>query len=416
VSDTNRPSILYVASRFPNVPETFVVNEWWLMASRFRMEFASLVRMSETTLHPQTAALLPQVHFAGVLALPTLRANARAFARQPGRYLRTAWRVLAGSLRRPNGGVIKGAVAFWKGVRFAEIVREREISHIHAHFISHSATTAWVMSELTGVPFSITAHANDLYVRPALLGEKLREAAFIATISEFNRDFIRTECGGGRKVELVHCGVDTELFAFRKRDTYRRLVCVARLESTKGQVDLLHAFAQARQEEPDLTLDLIGEGADRERLEHLRDELGLDEALRFHGALRTDQVRAALEEADVFVLPSVRHPSGRMDGIPVALMEAMASGLAVIATRLSGIPELVIHQQTGLLVTPESPGELATAISQLVHDPELASRLARAGRERVRDQFDLRTEGNRLAALFDATLSGERSRGEALRW
>lgn len=416
MSDTNRPSILYVASRFPNVPETFVVNEWWLMASRFRMEFASLVRMSETTLHPQTAALLPQVHFAGVLALPTLRANARAFARQPGRYLRTAWRVLAGSLRRPNGGVIKGAVAFWKGVRFAEIVREREISHIHAHFISHSATTAWVMSELTGVPFSITAHANDLYVRPALLGEKLRKAAFIATISEFNRDFIRTKCGGGRKVELVHCGVDTELFAFRKRDTYRRLVCVARLESTKGQVDLLHAFAQARQEEPDLTLDLIGDGADRERLEHLRDELGLDEALRFHGALRTDQVRAALEEADVFVLPSVRDPSGRMDGIPVALMEAMASGLAVIATRLSGIPELVIHQQTGLLVTPESPGELATAISQLVHDPELASRLARAGRERVRDQFDLRTEGNRLAALFDATLSGERSRGEALRW
>jgi colanic acid/amylovoran biosynthesis glycosyltransferase len=415
VSD-GRPSILYVVSRFPNVPETFVVNEWWLMASHFRMEFASLVRMSETTLHPQTAELLPQVHFAGMTAWSTLRANARALARRPGRYLSTAGRVLAGSFRRPNGGVLKGAVAFWKGVRFAEIVQERAISHVHAHFISHSATTAWVISELTGVPFSITAHANDLYVRPALLDEKLREAEFVATISEYNREFIRTESEGAGRVELVHCGVDTEFFSFRRRESYRRLLCVGRLESTKGQVDLLHAFARARREVPDLTLDLIGDGADSARLERLRDQLGLGDELRFHGALRTDQVRAALGEADVFVLPSLRHPSGRMDGIPVALMEAMASGLAVITTRLSGIPELVIHEETGLLVTPESPDELAAAICQLVRDPELATRLARAARERVQHHFDLETEGNRLAGLFATTIAERRgSREEAIR-
>lgn len=404
-----KASILYVVSRFPNVPETFVVNEWWLMASRFRMEFASLVRMSETTVHPQTAELLPRVHFAGLMAAPTLRANARALARHKGRYLRTAAQVLAGSFRRPNGGVIKGAVAFWKGVRFAEIVEARGISHVHAHFISHSATTAWVISELTGVPFSITAHANDLYVRPALLDEKLREAEFVATISEYNREFIRTECEDTGRVELVHCGVDTELFSFRERNSHRRLLCVARLESTKGQVDLLHAFARARQDVPDLTLDLVGDGADRGRLERLRDELGLGAEVRFHGALRTDQVRALLDETDMFVLPSLRHPSGRMDGIPVALMEAMASGLAVVATRLSGIPELVIHEETGLLVTPESPDELAAAICRLVRDHDLAARLARAARERVCRHFDLATEGNRLAALF-ATAIAERQR------
>lgn len=356
------------------------------------------------------------MHFAGMLAAPTLRANARALVRRPGRYLGTAGRVLAGSFRRPNGGVIKGAVAFWKGVRFAEIVKERGISHVHAHFISHSATTAWVISELTGVPFSITAHANDLYVRPALLDEKLREAEFVATISEFNREFIRTECDDAGRVELVHCGVDTELFSFRQRDSYRRLLCVARLESTKGQVDLLHAFSRARREVPDLTLDLIGDGADRARLERLRDQLGIGEELRFHGALRTDQVRAALDKADVFVLPSLRHPSGRMDGIPVALMEAMASGLAVIATRLSGIPELVIHEATGLLVTPESPDELAGAICRLVRDPELAKRLARAGRGQVQRHFDLETEGNRLAGLFATAIAVRRgSREEAVR-
>jgi colanic acid/amylovoran biosynthesis glycosyltransferase len=413
---SRKPSILYVVSRFPNVPETFVVNEWWLMASRFRMEFASLVRMSETTLHPQTAELLPHVHFAGLMATPTLRANARALARHPRRYLRTAAQVLAGSFRRPNGGVVKGAVAFWKAVRFAEIVEERAISHVHAHFISHAATTAWVISELTGVPFSITAHANDLYVRPALLDEKLHEAEFVATISEYNREFIRTECGKARRVELVHCGVDTELFSFRQRNSYRRLVCVARLESTKGQADLLHAFARAPREVPDLTLDLIGDGVDRARLEHLRDQLGLGPEVHFHGALRTDQVRALLDEADIFVLPSLRHPSGRMDGIPVALMEAMASGLAVVATRLSGIPELVIHEETGLLVTPESPDELAAAICRLVRDPELATRLAHAARERVRRHFNLGTESDRLATLFATAIAvRQRSREESFR-
>jgi glycosyltransferase involved in cell wall biosynthesis len=410
------PSILYVVSRFPNVPETFVVNEWWLMASRFRMEFASLVRMSESTLHPQTAELLPRVHFAGLMAGPTLRANARALARRPGRYLRTAAHVLAGSFRRPNGGVVKGAVAFWKGVRFAEIVEQRGIAHIHAHFISHAATTAWVISEFTGVPFSITAHANDLYVRPALLDEKLRKAEFVATISEYNREFIHTECEDCGRVELVHCGVDTELFSFRRRESYTRLVCVARLESTKGQADLLRAFARARLELPELTLDLIGDGADRARLERLRDQLGLGDELRFHGALRTDQVRTLLDAADLFVLPSLRHPSGRMDGIPVALMEAMASGLAVIATRLSGIPELVIHEETGLLVTPESPDELAGAICRLVRDPELAGRLAGAARERVRCHFDLETEGDRLASLFYSAIAKRQgSREEAIR-
>jgi colanic acid/amylovoran biosynthesis glycosyltransferase len=407
----SKPSILYVVSRFPNVPETFVVNEWWLMASRFRMEFASLVRMPETTLHPQTARLLPQVHFAGLMAAPTLRANARGLVRDPGRYLRTASRVLTGSFRRPNGGVLKGAVAFWKAVRFAEIVEERAISHVHAHFISHAGTAAWVISELTGVPFSITAHANDLYVRPALLDEKLHQAEFVATISEYNREFIRTECQAPARVELVHCGVDTKVFSFRQRSSYRRLVCVARLESTKGQVDLLRAFARARGQLPDLTLDLIGDGADRARLEHLRDQLGLGDELRFHGALRTDQVRAALDEADAFVLPSLRHPSGRMDGIPVALMEAMASGLPVIATQLSGIPELVIHEETGLLVPPESPDELAVAICRLVREPELSTRLAHAARDRVRLHFDLLTEGDRLAGLF-ATAISEQQRSQ----
>ncbi len=398
-------SVLYLVSRFPNVPETFVVNEWWTMTGSFQMELASLVKMNEQTLHAQTARILPKVLFAPLLAGSTVAANLRQFRRGPRRYLRTLGRVLAGSFRRPNGGVAKGAVSFWKASRFAEIVDERGIAHVHAHFVSHSATAAWVIHELTGVPFSITAHANDLYVRPALLEEKLADAEFVVTISEFNREFIRTQYRMSRQVELVHCGVDTELFSFRQRSSQRRLVCVARLEATKGQADLLRAFAIARRELPGLTLDLIGDGADRARLERLTSELGLDATVRFVGALPTEDVRRALDEKDVFVLPSLRHRSGRMDGIPVALMEAMASGLPVVATRLSGIPELVVDEETGLLVAPESPDELAAAICRLARDPELAHRLAANARERVTRQFDLAVEGSRLASLFAASIA-----------
>lgn len=399
MSGDERLSIVYVVSRFPTVTETFVVNEWLRMASRFRMSLVSLVRSREEPVHPETRAVLASTHFVPSLAASTLRAHARGLARGPGRYLRTLAHVVVRSPGSPMGGRLKGAVSFWKAVRIAELVTEAGAQHLHAHFANHPATAAWVVHRLTGLPYSFTAHANDLFAGPALLDEKLRAAAFVAVISDYNRTYLAERLPGAGRVEVVHCGVDTGQLPFVQRTRAERILCVGRLVETKGQADLLHALASVCRDHPQLRLDLVGEGPDLDRLRKLVRSLGLEERVRFRGVLSSEQVRAEMTACDVFVLAARPHPSGRMDGIPVALMEAMATGAPTVSTRLSGIPELVVDGVTGLVVDPGDREALAGALRRLVEDPELRARLAVAARRHVEERFDLETEVERLAEL-----------------
>jgi colanic acid/amylovoran biosynthesis glycosyltransferase len=407
VSPGPRATVLYVVSRFPTVTETFVVNEWLRMAQRLPLALASLVKTSEPPVHEETRRVLASTYFLPSFHPDTLRAHARTLVRSPRSYLGTLLRLIAESPATPMGGRLKGVVTFWKAVRIVDVARELGVRHVHAHFANQPATAAWVVNRLTGIPYSFTAHANDLFAGPALLEEKVAEASFVAVISEYNRTYLDGRVGKGTPIEIVHCGVDVEMLPFRRRTRAERLLCIGRLVGTKGQADLLRAFAELGQDHPELRLDLIGEGPDRAELEHLSDSLGLRNRVRFLGVLPSERVRHEIAEADVFVLAARPHASGRMDGIPVALMEAMASGAATVSTRLSGIPELVIDGVTGLLVEPARPDELAAALRRLVEDTDLRARLAAAAREHVERQFDLETEVERLARLIRASLDGE---------
>ena len=187
------------------------------------------------------------------------------------------------------------------------------------------------------------------------------------------------------------------------------MVCVARLEPKKGHRDLLRAIALAKADVPGLSLDLVGEGAESDALVRLSDELGLSDQVRFHGALSSRQVHALLYDCDLFVLAAVQtrvasFRTGYMDGIPVSLMEAMATGLPVVATSISGIPELVIDGQTGMLVAAGDVQELAGAIVRLCEDPALGVQLARCARSLVVERFNLDVESDRLASLFESTM------------
>ncbi len=396
-------SVLYVVSRFPKLTETFVVNEWWRVAEHVPVEFAALLREREPIVHPAAARILPRVHFLPLLSGAGFRANVRMLARAPRTYSRTLLTLLRRSPRTHSGGKAKGLVTFWKAVWLAELARELGAGHVHAHFINQPATAAWVVHRLTGLPFSITAHANDLFAGPALLAEKTREATFVASISRFNERFIVERVRRPGRIEIVHCGVDLAGFPFRPRRRREKIVCVARLYDTKGHADLLRAFA-ALDGHGSETLELVGDGPERERLETLAGDLGIAGRVRFLGGLPADAVRRILDDAGLFVLAAIPHPSGAMDGIPVALMEAMASGIPVVATSISGIPELVRDGETGLLVPPGDPTALAEAMSTLLRDRELAERVALAAREVVEREFSLATETERLARLFEPSL------------
>jgi glycosyltransferase involved in cell wall biosynthesis len=392
------PAVLYIVSRFPAVTETFVVNEWLVLSDRFRMQLVSLRRSGEAPVHPEAKRVMPSVRFAGRPLRAAVAANLACLARHPVAYLALLAAVVRGALRFSALEAAKETVVFLQGVAVARAAARDGVDHLHAHFASHAATAAWVVHRLTGIPFSFTAHANDLFVAPVLLERKATDARFVVAISEYNRRILLERCPGAR-LEVVHCGVDSARYRPGERDP-NRAVCVASLLPKKGHVHLVDALALLTQRRPGLRLELVGDGPERERIEGRARECGVADRLSVLGARSSEEVRATLAGAGVFALPSVRLPSGRMEGIPVALMEAMASGVPVVATRLSGIPELVEDGVTGLLVEPGDPRALATAMDRVLEDDALAAELAANARELVERSFSLTREAQRLGDLI----------------
>ncbi len=268
------PRVLYLVTRFPAVTETFVVNEWLVLAERFSMGLVALRRSGEAPVHPETARVLPRVRFARA----GLAAQLAWVARRPRTYLSTLAEVLRGALRYSVAEAAQEALVFLRAAAVARTAQRDGVAHVHAHFASHPATAAWVIHRLAGIPFSFTAHANDLFVAPVLLERKAADARFVVAISDYNRALLLERCPDAR-VETIHCGVDGERHAWRglRGRTPDRVVCVASLSEKKGQADLLDAVALLAARRPGVALELIGDGPERERLARRARERGVSE-------------------------------------------------------------------------------------------------------------------------------------------
>lgn len=397
-------SILYIVSRFPKITETFVLNEWLALSKRFRLELAALLRSRQARVHPAASQVLPRVWFASLSSAATLLAQVSWLLHRPRRYLGVLVQVLRGSRPRSTGGWLKAAIVFLKGASIAKRASAEHVEHVHAHFANHPATAAWIVHRLAGTSFSFTAHANDLFVGPALLEEKVRDAAFVVAVSEYNRRYLLQRCPSGGRLEVIHCGVDPTRFkgGTTKPSRRHRLICVASLVTKKGHAYLLQAFAILSAEFPDLELALVGDGPERTRIARLAQHLGIGSRVLMLGDLSMEDVRTELARSHIFVLASVRLASGRAEGIPVALMEAMATGIPVVATDVSGVSELVIDEVTGLLVPQREPRVQADAIRRLIEDEALAGRLVADARDHVIRHFNLEVEAHRLGDLFES--------------
>jgi glycosyltransferase involved in cell wall biosynthesis len=267
---------------------------------------------------------------------------------------------------------------------------------------------AFVIGRLTGIPYSFTAHGSDLHRDRHMLREKVAEARFVVPISEFNRRVILDACGEEHagKLDVIHCGIDPGVFCPAAEaapgGAALRLACVGTLHEVKGQRFLVEACRRLVERGVELRCDLVGDGPDRASRERAARAGGLAERVRFLGSLPRDEVAACLRAADVAVVPSVPTRDGRRVGIPVALMEAAASGKPVVASRLSGIPEAIENGAEGLLVPPGDAEALAQALATLAADPELRRRFGAAARERMLRDFDLARNARTLAARFRA--------------
>ena len=403
-----RPSrVLYVVSLFPCWSETFIVREIeQLLAAGVDVRILSLKPPSESFVQARAAALMPRV-LAPRGGLAGAAAALGELARQPFAFAAQLGPIVAGLLAQP-AVLAKTLVACWRALSRLAAVREFDPELVHAHWATYPSTVAWAMGRACGKPFSFTAHAHDIFVEDQLLARKLADARLVVTISEYNvRHLERWRQPGSRAPEVVHCGVDLqELPLVLDGREPALLATVGRLDPIKGFDVLLQALALLQGRAAGTRCELIGDGPLRESLHRQRERLGLKDVLSMPGAKPQEHVRALLARAAVFVMPSVRTPGGNQDGIPVALMEAMASGAAVVATTVSGIPELVVDGENGLLVPPDDPRALADAIARLLGDAALRRRLGAAARETVARAFDARLEAQKLLAHMSAAVRG----------
>jgi glycosyltransferase involved in cell wall biosynthesis len=394
--------IAYLTGEYPAVSHTFILREVEAVRSAGlevvtcsvrrpgpqHLRGAAEAREADGTFYILDAARRPQALIAAVghaLARPARLAGAIALA----------WRT------RPPGA----RALVWQIFYIAEAMilsREltrRGVDHIHNHFAQASCSVAMLTSALSGLPFSFTLHGPADFFEPRTwhLGEKIARARLVACISHFCRSqgMIFADPAHWPKMRIVHCGVDPARYGHPDARTGKTLMFVGRLAAVKGVLVLLDALVKARTAHPDLRLVLVGDGPERPRIVARVAELGLQACVEFAGYRTQDEVANLLAGADAFVLPSFA------EGVPVVLMEAMASGLPVIATRVAGVPELVTDGETGLLVPPGDTASLARAIVDLLDTPpHRRAAMGEAGRAKVVQDFDQSREGAWLADLF----------------
>ncbi len=401
--------IVYVVSLFPSLSETFIVREINSLIERgVDVRIISLKKPSAELLQTDSAALLDRVRHPQPLPQALLD-SWRAFRLNPRAVLRALGLLLADSWRRPDVA-LKSAVTLFRALQQVPWLQAFDPQLIHAHWATYPSTAAWALGCVVDRPFSFTCHAHDIFIEKQLLARKIREAALAVTISRHNVDWLCAHATpiAGDKLKVVHCGVDMAHAPWQTayRET-RMLLAVGRLDPVKGFETLIDAVALLRQRGIDLDCRLVGSGPLDPMLRRRALELGVASRIEFAGAQPQERIRSWMSTSTLFVLPSQVAANGNRDGIPVALMEAMASGCPVISTRVSGIPELIEDDFDGVLVEQRDPVALADAIVRLLESGDLRQRLAIAARTRIETEFDARKEAGRLHELMtEATYGG----------
>jgi colanic acid/amylovoran biosynthesis glycosyltransferase len=387
--------IAYILKMYPRFSETFIVNEILELERRgVDVRIYSSRKPDDGRFHPSLARVKANVIY--IPQYPEMEpervraAHEFLAAARPDAYAEL--RVLAERLEQPYG--LKRFLQ--AGVIAAHLLRH-PVDALHAHFASSATRLANYVTRLTGIPYSFTAHAKDIFhdeVNPASLQRKIAEARFVVTVSRFNQAYLQEQVqrDAPGDVRCLYNGIDLRTFrpkAGVDRDP-RLILGVGRLVEKKGFVALVQACGLLAGRGLDFRCEIIGTGEQQATLARLIADLGLDDRVRLVGARPQNAVLDAYRRAAVFALPCVVGRDGNRDGLPTVLLEAMATGLPVVTTPVTGNPEIVDDGVNGLLVPPEDVPALADALARLLMDGDLRQRLSLAARQKAERVFDVR--------------------------
>lgn len=406
--------VAYLLKRYPRLSETFILHEMLaLEAQNVSLDVYSMLDPAEATVHPDVRRLRARVTYLPAPALAhvveLLHAHWQWLRCNPLRYLRALRFAVA---RRD---IAVGLRHFLRAGWLARELDRSGIRHLHAHFAHGPAATAQCVHLLSGIPYSFTGHAKDIYTTPrARIAARIREAAFVVTCTGFNVTHLAqmVDAETAQRIHRIYHGVDLTRFSPRARPQDRdesasvpTILAVGRLVEKKGLEYLIEACAHLRESGMRFQCQIVGAGPLKERLHAQIAALHLDGVVSLLGARTQEELVALYENATVMALPCVVLENGDRDGIPNVLVEAMSMEVPVVSTSVSGIPELIDDGKNGLLVPPRDVTALTEELARVLCDASLRKLLGQNARRTVTQRFELQRNARRLKILFAHALS-----------
>jgi len=386
-----------LVKRFPKLSETFIKGEIDNLIGRgLDVSILSLFEPTEELRQPSSSALLSRVRYL------TQVSQTLAWRKLLVHLLRTP-RAWAAVIRfRKNGGSTTSLA------KLLELCSSEEIRHIHAHYLSEPSALAEIVFELTGIPFSISAHAKDIYLTEDVeIKRRVGLAKFISTCTRHNLGYLKKLVSEPKKVQLNYHGIDTDFFhnSNSKQTLPPLLVSVGRFKRKKGFDVLIDACNILTSRNIEFQCEIIGYGDEADALQSQIEKCGLLSKVKLKPPAEHSQLVSVLNKASIFVMPCRITKDGDRDGIPNSMLEAMACEVPIVSTFISGIPEVIQNGKNGALVRSDAPEELADELSKLIADSEARKNLGRAGRETVVNRFGWQSNISPLVKMLEESLA-----------
>lgn len=439
--DAGLRGVAYVLKAYGRTSETFITNEIHLLERLgLALDIFSIKQLEKQKNHstlekirasvtflPQTTELAQEFFpfWLWINGPQFLECHLGLLRKRPADYLRTLAEVVRMCFAYRRSGWTRPRTVFFKeflqaGYIARRVLASEHVRHLHAHFCHGATTVAMLASRLSGVPFSFTAHAKDIYLKELnpgdLLQRKMRRAKFVVTCTDANRRHLLGVCADGAHVYTIYHGLDTDMFrptptrADQRNGESPTILSVGRLVEKKGFDCLLKAVHILRDRGHELRCLIVG-GEDNysDVIRKLVKELDLQEIVTIRNSVAQQELRDIYSRGTVFALPCQITDNGDRDGIPNVLAEAMAMEMPVVSTNISGIPELVRHGVNGLLVPPKDPTAMADAIEMLLAKQDYARRLGIAARSTICEVFDSKRNTVTLRTLLASQLQERRA-------
>ncbi len=409
--------LYFILKGYPRVSETFIAQEIHLLESLgYKIKIISMKKAREDMLQPINKKVeakiqyLPEDYLQNILSIVSL--NFKCFTNYPWKYSLNLFSSIIKSLRRFNSSHLSHFTkAAWVTAKL-KMWEKKDYTYIHSHFAHSPTEIAYYISKITDLPFSISAHAKDIYTIPKIdLLERIKAAEFITTCTEFNYQFLKNISSEiSDKVYKNYHGISSDDFTpvanFRINKNSLIFISVGRLVPKKGYFVILKALNSLKKQGYNFSYDIFGSGVLEKELRSMVAELNLEEQVKFHLTVTHPQMIEHIKlNPGIFLCGSLISSDGDRDGIPNTVAEAMSMELPVIATKVSGIPEIIQDGVNGFLIESEDTTALANKIKELAEDPMEAQRVGKAGREKMKSMFESKKLITELSNLLEKSIT-----------